>query len=167
MQRVVTMVVALLIPGVAWADNTDDREFETIIDAFGEAIIEKDKTGFLNLFVDGPVSWVGVRSERQFTIVQDRVFAARESGKQVKSPEKVFYSSPEEFIDWIASEEDEFREEFKNIRVLSDGEVAAIYFDYEFYRGEKRENWGSESWHLAKTAAGWKIHSVNFSYTRE
>jgi hypothetical protein len=40
-----------------------------------------------------------------------------------------------------------------------------VIFDYEFFEGDFKSNWGKEAWLLAKTEKGWKISSVAFSVT--
>jgi hypothetical protein len=78
---------------------------------------------------------------------------------------KITDSSPKEFIAGIIASEIASREEAQNIKITSDGSVANVVFDYEFYKNNKLNNWGQENWQLLNTADGWKINAVNFSYT--
>ena len=55
------------------------------------------------------------------------------------------------------------REEFSNIRILTDRNIATVYFGYVYYNDNKKQNWGSESWQLVQTTKGWKIQAVSFS----
>jgi hypothetical protein len=54
-------------------------------------------------------------------------------------------------------------EKFDNVRIDTDGEVAQVWFDYVFKRGDYAANWGKEAWQLVRTDAGGKIVSIIWS----
>ena len=54
------------------------------------------------------------------------------------------------------------REDFNNIEVIEDGDVASVTFDYGFWANNKKGNWGKEFWHLINENENWKIASVIF-----
>lgn len=151
----ISFMLFMILSRVCQADAVGD--INKVIADFAGAIEEKDKNKFLALFVDEHVSWVGVFSDKEF---------AKFRGKE-GMPGKIYKSSPQDFIDWVVNLEDKPKEEFDNLTVKTDGEVAAVYFDYKFYLGEAVHNWGSESWLLVNTETGWKIQAVNFSYTTD
>ena len=72
-------------------------------------------------------------------------------------------ASAVKFIDSIVSDTEAIEEKFDNVRIDSDGDIAQVYFDYNFNRGEYRSNWGQEAWQLVRTTQGWKINSVIWS----
>lgn len=158
MKKIASLLVVsfLLLPLCSYSS---EEEIYTIIDAFSLSIKEKDKSKFLSLFVEEGVSWIGVFSEDE----HERM--TRNDGGKGNIPGKLFHSSPEQFIDWVVGLEGTPREEFDEIRIYTDGEVASLYFDYKFYLNSDLQNWGAESWLLVKTETGWKIQAVNFSYT--
>ncbi|ARD44894.1 hypothetical protein A3Q33_11615 [Colwellia sp. PAMC 21821] len=47
-----------------------------------------------------------------------------------------------QFIDFIISKETPYKEEFHNIKIHSDNNIATVYFDYIFYDNNKKDNWG-------------------------
>jgi ketosteroid isomerase-like protein len=146
-------LILALTPLIGMASESGD--IRKIIGLFGEAIKKKDKEAFMSLFIDGDVSWIGVFSTKEF-----QKFSGKEG-----MPGKIFQSIPNDFMDWVVSLEGTPREDFKDIVVNDDGEVASVYFNYSFYIGEEIQNWGAESWLLVKSELGWRIQAVNFSYT--
>lgn len=50
-----------------------------------------------------------------------------------------------------------------NIRIESDGEIAAVSFDFVYSRDRQPTNRGLEAWHLLRTSTGWRIVSVVWS----
>lgn len=148
-----------LIPHISFAnEEITDSEIKSVFDNFFNAIRNKDKQKFLSLFHSKSVSWVGVYSDESIQILRDRY------GKEVFKP-KAVPSTPEAFIDNIINSPFKIRETYSNLKVFNDDSIAAIYFDYIYYLGEFKSNWGQEGWQLIKTDEGWKIHAVNFSMT--
>jgi len=161
----------LLISRSAIAHN-DEHELQSIIKAFETAIVNKDKSKFLGLFVDGTVSWVGVYTKRDFE--NEVKWAESDEGKKLKrqigdkfrEPAKYRYSTPEIFIDSITDNTKHPKEEITNIKITNNAEIATVYFDYVFFDGDKKINSGKENWQLINTGEGWKINAVNFSISR-
>jgi len=54
-------------------------------------------------------------------------------------------------------------EEFSNVKIDTDGDVASVSFDYRFLANGATTNWGREMWQLVRTERGWKIFSVVYS----
>ena len=149
------------------AGISEDQELRAVIKAFDESIKNKDRERFLDLFIEKGVSWIGVFSEKGMerrTALIEKI--NKEDNKKFVAT-RYFLSSPQEFIEGIISDEMSSMEEFSNIKIHSDSNIATVYFDYIFYSDNKKQNWGSESWQLVKTTKGWKIQAVSFSINRD
>lgn len=133
------------------------REIGAVIEAFRSAIIEKDKPKFLALFPDsGPVAWQSVISDdnlKQLRLKKPDTGKARPNAKYTHLG----------FIDGIVADKERAEETFDNIRIDTDGDVAAVAFDYRFLSDGRETNRGLESWNLVRTDDGWKIVSVVWS----
>lgn len=157
-------ILLLIYSGLACAD--DHKEIRQVIASFGKSITQKNETAFLSLFIPENVSWIGVFSTQEY----QKYLASQgvnSSTKESEIPSKLHASTPQEFIQWLAKLDGTPRETFENVKIVTDGEIATVFFDYEFFLGEQRQNWGSESWMMVKTRQGWKIQAVNFSFTRD
>ena len=58
---------------------------------------------------------------------------------------------------------EEREEQFSNVKIETDGEIASISFDYAFLANRKKTNWGKEMWKLVRTEKGWKLFSVVYT----
>lgn len=150
---------SLLFSNLSFAnEQISDPELKSVFDAFFDAIENKDKDQFLSLFHPQGVSWVGVYSDESIQILRERY------GKDVFKP-KAVPSSPEAFIDNIVTSPFEIKETFSDLKVFSDDNIASMHFNYIYFLGDFKSNWGQEGWQLIKTDDGWKINAVNFSMT--
>jgi len=167
MKKIILIASILLFSKVAFATpEQDQKSLDQIVKDFETAIINKDKKLFLDLFYEGGVSWVGVTAKKDFEAAKSRADEAIAKGERARKPMKNFQSDPEKFMDMLIQRVDAPKETFENVKIHHDGEVATIYFDYVFYNGEVKQNWGKESWLLVNTEKGWKINSVIFSMSR-
>ena len=133
------------------------REIGAVIEAFRTAIIEKDKPKFLALFpASGPVAWQSVIGDDNLKQLR---LKKPETGKANHNPKRTHLS----FIDGIVGDKERAEETFDNIRIDTDGDVAAVAFDYRFLSDGRETNRGLETWNLVRTDAGWKIVSVAWS----
>ncbi|WP_039990380.1 hypothetical protein [Paraglaciecola arctica] len=168
MKKFILFTFILLISKSAIACN-DEQVFDGIVKSFESAIINKDKSKFLSLFIDGSVSWVGVHTTNDFenelkwANSKEGQELKRQIGDKFREPAKYRHSTPEIFIDSIVDNAKKQREEISNIKIVCDSDVAAIYFDYTFYDGDRKSHSGKENWQLVNTSNGWKINAVNFS----
>jgi hypothetical protein len=139
------------------ANGKDHADIARVIETFKQSLQTKNESAFMALFLEKNVSWVGVISDKTLNTLatQDPKF---------KQQPKVMNSSPKEFIQSIVSAGQVVKEVFKNVQITQDEEVASVSFDYDFYKGDKLNNYGQEHWQLVKTKAGWKINAVNFSF---
>ena len=145
-------------PVLAQVPNEDRRQIEGIVETFRSAIINKDRTSFLKLFLREDITWVGVITDGSI----EREYASRKDPKQPRPP-KYFASSPRKFIENIAKAPGPRAETFENVRIDSDGDVAQVWFDYVFLADDRQQNWGKESWQMVRTDTGWKIAAVVWS----
>lgn len=68
------------------------------------------------------------------------------------------------FAEFIGNSPAQVEEKFYNIKIVQDGHLAWVMFDFEFLKDNKIENYGVESWQMLKAADGkWKIFSVVWS----
>jgi hypothetical protein len=171
MNKFILFTFILLISKSVIAYN-DEQALSEIVKSFDTSIANKDKSRFMGLFVDGTVSWIGVHTktdyenEVKWAISKQGIELKKKIGDKFREPAKYRHSTPEIFIDSIIDNTKQPREEISNVKVVSDGEVATIYFDYIFYDGAKKINSGKENWQLINSGNGWKINAVNFSIKR-
>jgi ketosteroid isomerase-like protein len=150
----------LSVPRQALAEDTAPtrQQIESVIESFRTAIIKKDKDAFLKLFLKDDITWTGVTTDASLEMLY-----ANRPKPEMQRPRKFFNGNPGQFIDFIAKNPAKLEETFSNVRIESDGEVAQVWFDYTFMAGNRKENWGKESWQLVRTESGWKIAAVIWS----
>jgi ketosteroid isomerase-like protein len=70
----------------------------------------------------------------------------------------------QDFLKLVANTKVSIEERFYNIKILQDGHVAWVTFDYDFLVDGKVQNYGVEVWQMVKDADDrWKILSVVWS----
>jgi len=74
---------------------------------------------------------------------------------------EVFTNTFKNFINDIAQNSIEIK--YDNVKIIEDGRVASVNFDYSFWENAKMQNWGREIWTMVKFNNRWKITSVLFS----
>ncbi len=68
------------------------------------------------------------------------------------------------FARFLTSAKGPVEERFFNVKIIQDGHLAWVMFDYDFLVNEKPVNYGVESWQMIKNAEGeWKIVTVLWS----
>lgn len=148
------------------------NDINQVVKIFEQSIKDKNKNKFLMLFINEPVTWVGVyhekdyQNELEWSKSPEGKALKKKIGDKFRAPAKVRFSSPEVFIDSIIDNTKQPIEKVSNVKVNTDGEVAAISFDYQFFDGDIRVNYGTEHWQLIRTIHGWKISAVNYSISR-
>jgi ketosteroid isomerase-like protein len=146
-------------PQLAYAENPAEsrQKIEAVIKAFDKAITDKDKEGFMRLFLRENITLASVSTDR--TLATYRA--------ELKNPTdhipKVMGATPRMFIERLAGDPAPGSETFENVRIDTDGDIAQVWFDYSFMKGDYRSNWGKEAWHMVRTESGWKIASVIYS----
>lgn len=124
-----------------------------VVERFRAAIIAHDQAGLEALFVPEGGAWFEVLGEDAF-----RQMKARKPDLS-----RVHADGYRHFAAWVGSSKQPVEERFSNVRILTDGAVAAVYFDFEFLLDGKRNNVGSETWQLVHTNDGWKISAMAYS----
>jgi len=165
MKLIVCMSLFLLGTSHCFASETEYKTIKSVINAFEQSIQAKDKSRFLNLFVDPSSPMMGVVSEESMITRRAAVAKINKEDNKNFVATRFWASTPEKMIDRIASEDVSSREVFDNIKITTDGNIAHVYFDYVYYQDNKKKNWGSESWQMVQTLKGWKISSVSYSIT--
>ncbi|WP_313034899.1 nuclear transport factor 2 family protein [Massilia alkalitolerans] len=146
-------------PQAAFAENPAEsrQKIEAVIKAFDKAITDKDKEGFMRLFLRENITWASVSTDRTLATYRAKL-------KDPAQPiPKVMSATPRMFIERIAGDPEPGTETFENVRIDTDGDIAQVWFDYSFMKGDHRSNWGKEAWHMVRTESGWKIASVIYS----
>jgi ketosteroid isomerase-like protein len=147
------------LPRAALAENPAEsrQKIEAVVKAFGKALAEKDKEGFMRLFLREDITWVGVYTDGS-------VARYRANLKDPKEPTpKTSGGTPRMFIESIARKPEPRIETFENVRIDTDGEIAQVLFDFSMMIGDYRSSWGKESWQMVRTESGWKIAAVVWS----
>lgn len=154
-------VAAAMVPfsgALAQSTASDSVAIRSVMKAFDNAIQNKDLPALTALFYDGKIVW------RSTGFPQSRDFAAKISGKPVPEVED---QGAHELITDPRVQKLHLRETFGQPTIVTDGQLATVTFDYDFRVNDSVQNWGSESWQMAKTANGWKIVHLLFSYNVE
>ena len=129
------------------------QAIHTIVEQFKAAIIARDGKTLGKLFMQDHDSWLSVADEAKWAKVKALNPQAR----------KVFRSSWKEFADFIQTADKPVEERFYNVRIDTNGAVAAVWFDFDFLIDGKVTNRGSESWQMVRAEDGWKISSMLYS----
>lgn len=120
-------------------------EILQLADAFQKAILAKDAATLRGLFLTNS-SWTQIDA------------TAPGAAKRIPGNYR-------EFTSFVSSGKQHYEERFSNLRVETDGTIAELYFNYVFLIDSKESNSGDETWHLVKTAVGWKIAALTYSVT--
>ena len=146
----------LVLAAFRQQESPDKAAINKLLNTFMDCIVHKDSVKFYSLFHSETSSWVGVFKEKSFA-------DERKSDPAVKD---YFNSTYKKFYRSIAGDNSS-EEKFYNVRIVEDGAVGVVSFDYSYYENGKKINWGQESWSLIKTSGQWKIVSVVFSLEME
>jgi hypothetical protein len=157
------MSLFLISAGNCFASQTEHAAIKLVINTFEQSIETKDKSRFLNLFVDPSLPMIAVVSKEGMKVRRALVAKINKEENKKLVATRSFTLTPIEAIDGSISRKTSSREEFNNIKIVSDGNIANVYFDYVYYIDNKKNNWGSESWQMVQTLTGWKISSVIYS----
>lgn len=148
---------SLCLPASAQLSGNPRQQIEGVVEAFRSAIIDKDKEKFMELFLSENTTWITSVTERS----RDLMLARHPD--RPRPPKTDVPGTPRTFIEFIAADNARDEETFDKVRIDTDGEVAQVWFDYVFKRGDYAANWGKEAWQLVRTDAGWKIVAVIWS----
>lgn len=152
------IIIALLITcnGTKVFSQNEEKAILKQVQTFMECIVSKDSLTFNKLFHDGPVAWTGVFRDSTTAKIRFRD----------KSFSNVFNDTPKNFFRGLMKIE-RVEEKFDHIKIVHDGSIALVSFDYTFWMNGQIYNWGSEYWTMIKKDNVWKITSVIFSMELE
>lgn len=147
-------VAAMDRPGdLAGTTPQDAADIQRVMEAFHHAIATHEGNGVSGLFLDHGSTWV--------TVLSDKAFAAALAKNA--SAQKIHVSSYRDFAAFVSSTKSNLDPRHTDVRIMSDGAVASVYFHFDFIIDSKVENHGDETWQLVKTADGWRIVAITYS----
>lgn len=133
----------------------DTVDVPHLIAAYHEAVVSHDAARLTALFVPTGSAW--------FSVLSDEALARA----RMKSPgtTKIRPGSLDAFAKLVATSTSALDPRHADLRITSDGAVAAVTFKFEFLIDGKVQNRGAENWQLIKGDDGWRIVSIVFSST--
>ncbi len=163
----------LLLPCIALAgcqsvaspqgNARDVSAIEQVVESFRTALIEKDKATYMRLFFSDKPEDIGW----QFVSEDSRLDHIRKTRPDAIKARRIPGNNFVSLIDAVVATKEPREEKFANVQVQTDGDIAAVSFDYSFHANGKMTNWGKEMWQLVRTGDGWKIFSVVYSIRDE
>jgi ketosteroid isomerase-like protein len=135
----------------------NEADIQRVMDSFHHAVAAHDGKGVSDLFLDHGSTWVTVLSDKAFAIAKSKNAVAQ----------KIHVSSYKDFATFVSSTKSVLDPRHGNVRIMSDGAVASVYFHFDFVTDGKVENCGDETWQLVKTADGWRIVAITYSSNPE
>lgn len=158
----IAFFVALVVCAPARAERNvadDVQAIEHVMDAFQSALIHKDKAAYMDLFFSDKPADIGW----QFVSEDVRLAAIRKTKPDAIKARQLPSNTFVALIDEVVATTEPRAEEFSNVKIDTDGDVASVSFDYRFLANGATTNWGREMWQLVRTERGWKIFSVVYS----
>ncbi|HEV2441461.1 MAG TPA: nuclear transport factor 2 family protein [Steroidobacteraceae bacterium] len=136
----------------AGVSATATAEIEHLMAEYHQAVASHDGARMASMFIDKG-SW--------FNVLSDAAYARA----RAKNPAalKVRPWSFQDFAKVVSSSRAALDPRHSNVRILTDGTIASVYFKYVFLIDGKPENRGSETWQLVKANDGWKIAAITYS----
>jgi len=154
------LVLAACAPAWAERNGVDDvQAIEQVMESFRAALTHKDKAAYMDLFFsDKPedIGWQFVSEDARLKEIRK---AKPDAIKARQIPSNNFVA----LIDATVATNESREENFSNVKIETDGDVASVSFDYSFLANGAKTNWGKEMWQLVRTEQGWKIFSVIYS----
>ncbi len=170
MRRIVApllLCLCLSLAGCASVQKDEHRQdivaIEKVVSSFSRAIIEKDKALYMSLFFSDKADEIGW----QFVSEDSRLVHIRKFKPDAIKARRIPSNNFINLIDAAIAAKGRHEERFSNVKIETDGEIASVSFDYEFFETGKKTNWGKEMWQLVRTENGWKIFSVIYTIRDE
>jgi hypothetical protein len=130
-----------------------------VVEAFRTSLINKDKPTYMDLFFSDKPEDIGW----QFVSEDIRLQHIRKTKPDAIKARPIPINNFISLIDAAVASKEPREETFSNVSIDTDGEIAAVSFDYTFLANGKKANWGKEMWQLVRTEKGWKIYSVVYT----
>lgn len=142
MRSILTSLAVVFLAIPAFSQRSEETEIKNIIAQLFEGM-EKSDSAMVSAAFDPTTSMA--------TLYRN------------KNNEPSFHreASIAEFLSAVASpKKEKWHEEFWNVKVNVDGDLASAWCDYAFYVGKTFSHCGVDAFLLRKTAAGWKIFYI-------
>jgi hypothetical protein len=139
--------------GGAGSSARATAQIKRLMADYHQAVVSHDGARLSAMFIDTGSTW--------FNVMSDAAYA----NARAKNPAtlKVRHSSFQWFAKIVSSSHSALDPEHDNVRILTDGTIASVYFNFVFLVDGKQENRGSETWQLVNTSNGWKIAAITYS----
>ena len=136
----------------AWLSAHATAQIKQLMAEYHQAVVSHDGTHLASMFIDKG-SW--------FNVLSDAAYARA----RAKNPAalKVRNWTFQQFAKVVSSPHVAMDPQHSDVRILTDGTIASVYFKYVFLIDGKTENQGSETWQLVKASDGWKIAAITYS----
>lgn len=139
--------------GATLATPQDTADIRHVMEAYHHAVVTHDGKAVSALFLDHGSTWV--------TVLSDKGFAGMKARNA--SVQKVKVGSYQRCAKFVSSTKSVLDPRHTDVRIMSDGAVASVYFHFDFMADGKVENRGDETWQLVKTVNGWRIVAISYS----
>lgn len=146
--------VAASAPAAA-STATDTTDATHLMAAYHEAVVSHDAARLSSLFMPSGTAWFSVLSDAGLATVR----------RTSPGASRLRAGSAEQFVKMVGSSPARLDPRHENVRILTDGSIATVYFDFVFAIDGKIENRGAESWQVVRTDDGWRIVSIIYSST--
>ncbi|HEY4293161.1 nuclear transport factor 2 family protein [Luteibacter sp.] len=150
-----SLAFLVFLPTASAAADSPKAEIEQVVARFQAALKAHDRSALAGLFLADSKAWWNILSEPSFQKLK------------AKHPEVARYKAGtwQQFADFVGTTKMSIEERFHNVRIETNGNVASVYFDFEFLADGKVANKGAETWQVLHTDEGWKIAAMMYSST--
>lgn len=137
------LLLLIMIISCARVQTEEEKEVIAVVQKAFDALAAKDGNAAQNVL-----------------LAEGQYFSIREQGEEVV----VDGLNHIDFIQRIASMEDDVIERMWDPKVLIHGRIAVVWTAYDFFRNQEFDHGGVEAFTLLKTNQGWKIAGTIFTY---
>ncbi|MEA1647850.1 hypothetical protein UAJ10_02310 [Nitrospirillum sp. BR 11164] len=145
-------ILSLCLAPAARAEASDEAGIRQVMDAFHAAVVGHDGARLASLFLPDGGAWLNVLTDQAYAFVAG-------------AKPKVRVGSHRDFATFVSTTKSALDPRHDNIRIVSDGTVASVTFDFHFLIDGVETNRGMEMWQLVKDADGWRIAAITYSST--
>jgi hypothetical protein len=145
-------MLSLCLAPAARAEVPDEAGIRQVMETFHAAVVGHDGARLAALFIPEGGAWLNV--------LTDQAYAPVAGAKP-----KVRVGSYRDFATFVTTTKSALDPRHSDIRIISDGTVASVTFDFHFFIDGVETNRGLEMWQLVKGADGWRIAAITYSST--
>lgn len=128
-------------------------EIQELRDRYHSAVTGHDGPGLLRLVLPQASLWLTALDEESFLQLR----------KTKPDTQKVHASNFQQFAAFLNSSKAQLDPQSSDVRIITDGTIATVYFDFKFLIDGAVQNQGSETWQLINAEDGWKIAAITYS----